>query len=333
MTNGQNCLSGFEINGNLTRNCSWKPYSSRGPFKSWRPPIFGVPLKSKCGKAFRVAGLRVKALQKDESDNRLVGGGGGVIEKELELKPSFGEYLKAMESVKTGREKNQVHKSNSYKLKDDLEGNDAPLLERDERSVKSRGFKDRVKVSKVMESVAAMIMDPVLFHSFILQHYLCERGKLNFKIFLHGAANVPSAEGECRGAEGIITVHIFYLLLVTSFTFVARECTSAEVQRDYSCSYISLPLGDVVRLRRCSVISMNENLTSPVQEGSKRGFHYTVYSYHPVQERIAEGVSLALPVLSFTHVVELSWKLQSLLMLSILLCRSFGSSSVYMQII
>nr|TKR63664.1 hypothetical protein D5086_0000323280 [Populus alba] len=99
----------------------------------------------------RVVGLRVKALQKDESDNRLVGGG-GVIEKELEFKPSFGEYLKAMESVKTGREKNQVHKSNSYKLKDDLEGNDAPLLERDERSVKLRGFKDRVKVSKVMES-------------------------------------------------------------------------------------------------------------------------------------------------------------------------------------
>ncbi|KAL3612859.1 hypothetical protein D5086_003879 [Populus alba] len=76
---------------------------------SWRPPISGVPLKSKRGKAMRVVGLRVKALQKDESDNRLVGGG-GVIEKELEFKPSFGEYLKAMESVKTGREKNQLLK-------------------------------------------------------------------------------------------------------------------------------------------------------------------------------------------------------------------------------
>ncbi|KAJ6967084.1 hypothetical protein NC652_004595 [Populus alba x Populus x berolinensis] len=43
-------------------------------------------------KAMRVVGLRVKALQKDESDNWLVGGG-GVIEKELEFKPSFGEYL------------------------------------------------------------------------------------------------------------------------------------------------------------------------------------------------------------------------------------------------
>nr|TKR63656.1 pentatricopeptide repeat-containing protein [Populus alba] len=130
MTNGQNGLSGFERNGNLTCNCSWKPYSSCGPLNSWRPPISGVPLKSRRGKAMRVVGLRVKALQKDESDNRLVGGG-GVIEKELEFKPSFGEYLKAMESVKTGREKNQVHKSNSYKLKDDLEGNDASLLERD----------------------------------------------------------------------------------------------------------------------------------------------------------------------------------------------------------
>ncbi|XP_073262291.1 uncharacterized protein [Populus alba] len=136
MTNGQNGLSGFERNGNLTCNCSWKQHSSCGPLNSWRRPIFGVPLKSKRGK---------------ESDNRLVGGG-GVIEKELEFKPSFGEYLKVMESVRTGRENNQVHKSNSYKLKDDLEGNDAPLLERDERSVKLRGFKDRVKVSKVMES-------------------------------------------------------------------------------------------------------------------------------------------------------------------------------------
>ncbi|KAL3612861.1 hypothetical protein D5086_003881, partial [Populus alba] len=106
MTNGQNGLSGFERNGNLTCNCSWKQHSSCGPLNSWRPPFFGVPLKSKRGKAMRVVGVRVKALQKDESDNRLVGGG-GVIEKELEFKPSFGEYLKAMESVKTGREKNQ----------------------------------------------------------------------------------------------------------------------------------------------------------------------------------------------------------------------------------
>ncbi|CAK7357382.1 unnamed protein product [Dovyalis caffra] len=99
----------------------------------------------------RVVGLRVKALSMEDSDNRLVGGGGGVIEKELEFKPSFGEYLKAMESVKTGREKNQVHKSSSYKLKDDLEGNGAPLSERDERTVKLRRFKDQGKVSKVVE--------------------------------------------------------------------------------------------------------------------------------------------------------------------------------------
>ncbi|KAL3612860.1 hypothetical protein D5086_003880 [Populus alba] len=91
MTNGQNGLSGFERNGNLTCNCSWKQHSSCGPLNSWRRPIFGVPLKSKRGK---------------ESDNRLVGGG-GVIEKELEFKPSFGEYLKVMESVRTGRENNQ----------------------------------------------------------------------------------------------------------------------------------------------------------------------------------------------------------------------------------
>ncbi|KAB5538212.1 hypothetical protein DKX38_015745 [Salix brachista] len=109
--------------GNFTCNCSWKPYSSCGPFKC------------KCGKTFRVPGLRIKGLQNDEYDNRLVG-----------------NYGKAMESAKTGREKNQVHKSISYKLKDDLEGNDAPLLERDQRTVKSRDFKDRVKVSKFMES-------------------------------------------------------------------------------------------------------------------------------------------------------------------------------------
>ena len=57
-----------------------------------------------------------------------------------------------MEYAKTGRGKNQVRKSISYKLKDNLEGNDAPLLEKDQRTVKSRDFKDRVKVSKFMES-------------------------------------------------------------------------------------------------------------------------------------------------------------------------------------
>ena len=69
----------------------------------------------------------------------------------------------------------------------------------------------------------------------------------SFKIFLHRAANVPSAKGECKGAKGIITIHIFHFLLVTSFAFIARECI-----RDYNISYISLLLGHVVRLRHCS---------------------------------------------------------------------------------
>ncbi|KAB5524790.1 hypothetical protein DKX38_022539 [Salix brachista] len=43
---------------------------------------------------------------------------------------------------------------NELKESSSLKGNDAPLLERDQRTVKSRDFKDRVTVSKFMESYA-----------------------------------------------------------------------------------------------------------------------------------------------------------------------------------
>ncbi|EEF28597.1 pentatricopeptide repeat-containing protein, putative [Ricinus communis] len=62
-------------------------------------------------------GLRIKALSSGDSDNRLVGG--GILEKELEFKPSFDEYLKAMESVKTGITKKHTRKLSGNKVKDD----------------------------------------------------------------------------------------------------------------------------------------------------------------------------------------------------------------------
>ncbi|KAK7818983.1 hypothetical protein CFP56_040833 [Quercus suber] len=59
----------------------------------------------------------INALLKGESDNdnRLVGG--GILEKELQFKPSFNEYLTAMESVRVRRERKQADNNNNNKVK------------------------------------------------------------------------------------------------------------------------------------------------------------------------------------------------------------------------
>ncbi|XP_050220610.1 pentatricopeptide repeat-containing protein At1g30610, chloroplastic [Mercurialis annua] len=121
MTNGQLGFSSLEI-------CSlsgFKPYSSSGFLSSWRP--FSVaPLSEKKMTTFGL-GLRVKAVSDGDSDNGLVGG--GVLGKEFEFKPSFDDYLKAMESVKSVREKKQTRKLSERNSKDELEeGNSTSMV-------------------------------------------------------------------------------------------------------------------------------------------------------------------------------------------------------------
>ena len=98
-------VSYFERNGIFASNCTWSSFSFNGVLIP-RRPIFPIGLTVK---KVHVFGVKVQnygainALLKGESDNdnRLVGG--GILEKELQFKPSFNEYLKAMESVRVRR--------------------------------------------------------------------------------------------------------------------------------------------------------------------------------------------------------------------------------------
>ncbi|GAV65605.1 PPR domain-containing protein/PPR_2 domain-containing protein [Cephalotus follicularis] len=120
LTNAQSGISCFERNGLLTPIYSHASFCSR-----WRP-IFGVALNAKnSNKKRRILGSKtsncgniIYALARNEIDSPLVGG--GVLEKELQFIPSFDECLKAMESIKTRKEKEEVHKSSQYASKDGL---------------------------------------------------------------------------------------------------------------------------------------------------------------------------------------------------------------------
>ncbi|XP_057988157.1 pentatricopeptide repeat-containing protein At1g30610, chloroplastic isoform X2 [Hevea brasiliensis] len=143
MANGQMGLSCFERNGNFTGSYSWKPYSACRFWNS-RRSLFGFPLNTTSRKKIRVLGfgIRIKAISNGDSDNRLVGA--GLLEKEFEFKPSFDEYLKAMESVKTAKEKKKALKLSGHKLKDDLSS-----LGKTEKSFKLRCNQENM--SKVMK--------------------------------------------------------------------------------------------------------------------------------------------------------------------------------------
>uniref|UniRef100_A0A2P2JXG2 Pentatricopeptide repeat-containing protein At1g30610ic n=1 Tax=Rhizophora mucronata TaxID=61149 RepID=A0A2P2JXG2_RHIMU len=138
--NGHMGISCFERNGSFACIYGSECYSSRVILSSWRP----VHLYVKSGKKIRTCGLRIKALEKEEngSSNRLV------FEKEFEFKPSFVEYLKAMESVKTGREKKQ---GNSRESDTDT----PPSLGMDRRGKNSRSYKgfEETKLIENDESV------------------------------------------------------------------------------------------------------------------------------------------------------------------------------------
>ncbi|KAK9267996.1 hypothetical protein L1049_010434 [Liquidambar formosana] len=149
MANAQLGVSCFERNGISASNSTQFPSLSYGLSIS-RRPIFGIALNTKRAKHSWVSSRRtfncrtISALSKRELDDRLVGG--GFIENEFEFKPSFDEYLKAMESVRTGRKQK----------KDNLKGKDVlrtPLLERDGENAKTRKFEghSRQKASKVLK--------------------------------------------------------------------------------------------------------------------------------------------------------------------------------------
>ncbi|XP_034697014.1 pentatricopeptide repeat-containing protein At1g30610, chloroplastic-like [Vitis riparia] len=121
--------------GCFSSNCNWNTPSSLGFSVSWRPS-FGVAVNAR-----RTNCITVNTLLREESNGRSADN--GLLDKELEFKPSFGEYLKTMESVRTGRGKNQSRnlnrsKSSSRRGKGVLR---MPSLERDEENVNLGDFK------------------------------------------------------------------------------------------------------------------------------------------------------------------------------------------------
>ncbi|KAA8537083.1 hypothetical protein F0562_029561 [Nyssa sinensis] len=146
VTTAQMGGSCFEINGILAMNSSQNLSFSCG-FPISRKPIFGVTLKTKKAKQGRIFGLRTcrygvaNVSSKLESDNRLPDC--GLLEKEFEFRPSFDDYLQAMESVRSGKEKKQPLHSNRYKSMNDFRGKGPPRkpqLEGDEGNVKLGDF-------------------------------------------------------------------------------------------------------------------------------------------------------------------------------------------------
>ncbi|GLT89271.1 hypothetical protein SLE2022_072600 [Rubroshorea leprosula] len=137
--NAEMVISTFERNGTYSSSGYQNPFFSNG-FSSHRP-VSGVDLKKK------VRTLRFKLI------NRI---GGGIPREEMEFRPSFHEYLKDMESVKTAQEKKLVLKSKRYKTEDDSRrnyGSRTVLPQRDEEDVKLRKFGEFSDEEKVCEYV------------------------------------------------------------------------------------------------------------------------------------------------------------------------------------
>ncbi|CAL5346733.1 unnamed protein product [Camellia sinensis] len=120
LTNADMGVSVCERNGFWVQNCCHNSSLSSGfgfGFSIPPRPTFGVTLATKKLKQSWIFGLRtpsssgrsIHVLLKAESTNRSVDG--EIIKKELEFKPSFEDYLKAMESVRTGRDNKQTHNS------------------------------------------------------------------------------------------------------------------------------------------------------------------------------------------------------------------------------
>ncbi|KAF3450202.1 hypothetical protein FNV43_RR06282 [Rhamnella rubrinervis] len=115
MTNGQMGVSNFQRHRILDSNCSTNSFSLSAFSIHWRP-VFGVDLNGK--KITLSRGTINKVMSKGGSDGGL--NSGGILEKEFEFKPSFDEYLKVMESVRTVKDRKQDNSSRKLKSKENV---------------------------------------------------------------------------------------------------------------------------------------------------------------------------------------------------------------------
>lgn len=139
MTNGQTGVSSFNGNGVFVSN-SWRnSFSPSGFSLRWRPSM-GIDLN--VSRRLNKCGTICKAMSKEESNGQLLGD--LLLEKEFEFKPSFNEYLKVMESVKTVRDRKQANgseKSVGKLRKTFLNDENVNLGELEEHSNRKKGLK------------------------------------------------------------------------------------------------------------------------------------------------------------------------------------------------
>ncbi|XP_044495684.1 uncharacterized protein LOC123218330 [Mangifera indica] len=150
MMNGQMGISSFVKNETFTLD-----YWCQGfPLLKSCKPLFGAHLKSKNLKRVRCVVVRksccgrIYAVVKEQSDKRVLGSEGGAIENEFEFKPSFSEYLKSMESVKSNQGMQQASKLGRDRMRDALKGkymSKTVSLGRDDETVK---LMDKKAISK-----------------------------------------------------------------------------------------------------------------------------------------------------------------------------------------
>lgn len=122
-----------------------RKFNSLYPFKGQNPTIVLAP--------------RRKKQSRITSRSSLTDGGGIVLDKEFEFKPSFDEYLKALESVKTDRDNNSnisssTKKKSIMKTVQDENGDDA-RANSNEDSRKGASHKKNVFVQEDSRKVAS----------------------------------------------------------------------------------------------------------------------------------------------------------------------------------
>ncbi|XP_043689718.1 pentatricopeptide repeat-containing protein At1g30610, chloroplastic-like [Telopea speciosissima] len=136
------------------RNCS-----SLHGFTISVKPMFGVPLKTKevsyiWSSSLKSSNCRTtEALLKGESKDSV---NRGFLEKELTFKPTFDDYLKAMESVRTVKEKYSIKDANEDYSKNGCRGKDlqkTPVLDGNEEKLKLRGSEVHSHPSETANSV------------------------------------------------------------------------------------------------------------------------------------------------------------------------------------
>ncbi|GLT70352.1 hypothetical protein SLA2020_424390 [Shorea laevis] len=226
MTNGQMGVSYFERNSILVSSYACNSFCSYG-FLIPRRPIFRIGLNVTKNEKIQVCGVKIRnsstinALLKGESDNRLVGG--GLLEKEVEFKPSFDEYLKAMESVR---------KMNDNPVEKGLVR--TPPMEGGEENGKLEDFEGVLDQEKVLKVVDEEGLSKNALGIMGKESRL--RGKLSYK----GKVS-KEFKDEIDSKEGNVNTKVYKKpgRDITKGIFLKHQTSSMEQESEYSNRYRS----------------------------------------------------------------------------------------------